>query len=142
MNTQYSEAFLVPNPTTPCQAVVFDVGLCLGCNTCVDVCRSSVLCFRALLVSDLHSLGLLLRANLRVHQCDGFWRPDGRGDGAWPGQRDLLHGCGSLLPQATGSQANVAGGDGRLGAAVCDFWFSSLGSCDARSRHCAARDLL
>lgn len=43
MNTQYSAAFLVPNPTTPCQSIIFNSSLCLGCNACVDVCRSNVL---------------------------------------------------------------------------------------------------
>jgi NAD-dependent dihydropyrimidine dehydrogenase PreA subunit len=38
-----AEAWLVPNPATPCRAVVVDPELCNGCNRCVDVCRSDVL---------------------------------------------------------------------------------------------------
>lgn len=38
-----NEAYMVPNPLTPCQPVVFDPGLCKGCNTCVEVCRADVL---------------------------------------------------------------------------------------------------
>ena len=37
------EAELVPNPMTPCRAIVVDPELCIGCNRCVDVCRSDVL---------------------------------------------------------------------------------------------------
>jgi NAD-dependent dihydropyrimidine dehydrogenase PreA subunit len=37
------EAYLVPNPATPCRAIVVDPDLCIGCNRCVDVCRSDVL---------------------------------------------------------------------------------------------------
>lgn len=36
-------AELVPNPATPCTAIVIDSELCTGCNRCVDVCRSDVL---------------------------------------------------------------------------------------------------
>ena len=38
-----AEAYLVPNPITPCRAIVVDPDLCSGCNRCVDVCRSDVL---------------------------------------------------------------------------------------------------
>jgi NAD-dependent dihydropyrimidine dehydrogenase PreA subunit len=38
-----SEARLVPNPATPCRAIVIDPDLCNGCNRCVDVCRCDVL---------------------------------------------------------------------------------------------------
>ena len=36
-------AYLVPNPEMPCKAIVFDAGLCTGCNLCVEVCRTNVL---------------------------------------------------------------------------------------------------
>jgi NAD-dependent dihydropyrimidine dehydrogenase PreA subunit len=38
-----SKAYLVPNPMTPCRAIVIDPGLCTGCNQCVEVCRTDVL---------------------------------------------------------------------------------------------------
>jgi NAD-dependent dihydropyrimidine dehydrogenase PreA subunit len=38
-----NKAIMVPNPTTPCQAIFFDSKLCNGCNTCVEVCRADVL---------------------------------------------------------------------------------------------------
>ncbi|MCX8033639.1 MAG: ferredoxin family protein [Thermoleophilia bacterium] len=38
-----AEAYLVPNPPTPCDALVFDDELCTGCNSCVEVCRCDVL---------------------------------------------------------------------------------------------------
>jgi len=41
--TAGSGAYLVPNPATPCRAIVIDPDLCIGCNGCVDVCRSDVL---------------------------------------------------------------------------------------------------
>jgi NAD-dependent dihydropyrimidine dehydrogenase PreA subunit len=43
MMTKYSRAYMVPNPMTPCQAIVIEDELCTGCNTCVGVCRSGVL---------------------------------------------------------------------------------------------------
>jgi NAD-dependent dihydropyrimidine dehydrogenase PreA subunit len=38
-----NEAYMVPNPVTPCRAVVIDAELCQGCNQCVEVCRMDVL---------------------------------------------------------------------------------------------------
>ena len=38
-----SEAYMVPNPIMPCQAIIIDPDLCTGCNTCADVCRSDVM---------------------------------------------------------------------------------------------------
>ncbi len=38
-----AKAWLVANPVTPCRAIVVDAELCIGCNRCVDVCRSDVL---------------------------------------------------------------------------------------------------
>ena len=38
-----NKTYMVPNPMTPCQAVIIDSELCTGCNSCVDVCRSDVL---------------------------------------------------------------------------------------------------
>ena len=40
---QNAKAWLVANPVTPCRAIVVDAELCIGCNRCVDVCRSDVL---------------------------------------------------------------------------------------------------
>ena len=39
----YNEAYLVPNPMGPNACVLFDPEVCIGCNTCVDQCRSQVL---------------------------------------------------------------------------------------------------
>jgi NAD-dependent dihydropyrimidine dehydrogenase PreA subunit len=38
-----NRAFIVPNPMTPNQCVTFNPELCIGCNSCVEVCRSDVL---------------------------------------------------------------------------------------------------
>ena len=38
-----SKAYLVPNPMTPCKAIIFDAELCTGCNQCIDVCRTDVM---------------------------------------------------------------------------------------------------
>lgn len=35
--------YMVPNPMTPCQAIIINSELCNGCNKCVNVCRSDVL---------------------------------------------------------------------------------------------------
>ena len=40
---EYSKAYMVPNPITPCQAIYFDAAICNGCNVCVGVCRSDVM---------------------------------------------------------------------------------------------------
>jgi NAD-dependent dihydropyrimidine dehydrogenase PreA subunit len=37
------DAYMVPNPPTPNQAVDFDPAHCNGCNRCVEICRSDVL---------------------------------------------------------------------------------------------------
>jgi NAD-dependent dihydropyrimidine dehydrogenase PreA subunit len=34
--------YAVPNPPTPGRPVVFDPGLCTGCNTCVTVCIEDI----------------------------------------------------------------------------------------------------
>jgi len=41
--SEYNRAIMVPNPLTPCQAVIIDPERCDGCNICVDVCRTDVL---------------------------------------------------------------------------------------------------
>ena len=33
----------VPNPMSPCNAVTINPELCIGCNSCVEVCRCDVL---------------------------------------------------------------------------------------------------
>ena len=38
-----NKAYMVPNPMTPCRAVIIDPKLCIGCNQCVEVCRTDVL---------------------------------------------------------------------------------------------------
>lgn len=40
---QKKTAVLVPNPQTPCMPITFDPTRCVGCNTCVNVCRTDVL---------------------------------------------------------------------------------------------------
>ena len=35
--------YMVPNPPTPNRAVAFNSHVCLGCNSCVDVCPTDVL---------------------------------------------------------------------------------------------------
>jgi len=37
------EAYLVPNPPTPCRPVRIDPVLCTGCNVCADQCRMDVM---------------------------------------------------------------------------------------------------
>jgi NAD-dependent dihydropyrimidine dehydrogenase PreA subunit len=34
-----NQAFIVPNPTGPTEAVTIDPDLCIGCNACVNICR-------------------------------------------------------------------------------------------------------
>ncbi len=38
-----TKAYLVPNPLTPCQCVIFDPEVCKGCYTCVNICRTDVM---------------------------------------------------------------------------------------------------
>jgi NAD-dependent dihydropyrimidine dehydrogenase PreA subunit len=35
--------YMVPNPPTPNRAVAFNSDVCLGCNSCVEVCPTDVL---------------------------------------------------------------------------------------------------
>jgi Na+-translocating ferredoxin:NAD+ oxidoreductase RNF subunit RnfB len=35
--------YMVPNPATPNQCVIFDSAICAGCNTCIEACRTDVL---------------------------------------------------------------------------------------------------
>ena len=37
------KAYMVPNPTMPCNAIIIDPGLCTGCRQCVEVCRADVM---------------------------------------------------------------------------------------------------
>ena len=37
-----NKAYMVPNPTTLCQAIIIDPELCTGCNTCVEVCHTDL----------------------------------------------------------------------------------------------------
>jgi len=37
------KVYMVPNPTTPNEAIQFDEEICNGCNFCVDNCRTDVL---------------------------------------------------------------------------------------------------
>ena len=43
MDDSYDEAYIVPNPMTPNQAIVIDPETCIGCKRCVNVCRTDVL---------------------------------------------------------------------------------------------------
>ncbi|MGI5971914.1 MAG: 4Fe-4S dicluster domain-containing protein [Oscillospiraceae bacterium] len=36
------KAYMIPNPMTPCTPVTFDETKCIGCNICVEVCRTDV----------------------------------------------------------------------------------------------------
>jgi NAD-dependent dihydropyrimidine dehydrogenase PreA subunit len=36
-------AYFVPNPATPNECITFDESKCVGCNNCVETCRSDVL---------------------------------------------------------------------------------------------------
>jgi NADPH-dependent glutamate synthase beta subunit-like oxidoreductase len=42
-NQSYITPRMVPNPATPCTAIVIDPDLCCGCNSCANVCRIDVL---------------------------------------------------------------------------------------------------
>lgn len=35
--------YIIPNAMTPCEVLTFDSEICVGCNTCVNVCRTDVL---------------------------------------------------------------------------------------------------
>jgi len=37
------KAYLVPNPIAPNQAVLIDEKKCIGCNMCVDICRTQTI---------------------------------------------------------------------------------------------------
>jgi Na+-translocating ferredoxin:NAD+ oxidoreductase RNF subunit RnfB len=39
----YQKAYLVSNPVGPGSALFFDEELCIGCNICVNSCRSDVM---------------------------------------------------------------------------------------------------
>lgn len=39
----YTKAVMTANPVTPCQVIFIDEDLCVGCNQCVEVCRSDVM---------------------------------------------------------------------------------------------------
>jgi ferredoxin len=38
-----NETYMIPNPPTPNRVVAFDADVCIGCNQCVEICRSDVL---------------------------------------------------------------------------------------------------
>ncbi len=38
-----NEAYLVPNPATPCQAIRIDPEICISCYRCADQCRADVM---------------------------------------------------------------------------------------------------
>jgi len=38
-----NQAFMVPNPQTPCIPVKINPELCIGCNICADRCRMDVM---------------------------------------------------------------------------------------------------
>ena len=38
-----NEAYMVTNPLTPCQSIVINPDICIGCNQCVEICRCDVL---------------------------------------------------------------------------------------------------
>jgi len=40
---EYNQAYMVSNPVTPCESVVIDPDLCIGCQQCIEVCRADVL---------------------------------------------------------------------------------------------------
>ena len=38
-----NEAYLVPNPATPCQSIRIDPEICISCYRCADQCRTDVM---------------------------------------------------------------------------------------------------
>ncbi|MFC2038277.1 ferredoxin family protein, partial [Chloroflexota bacterium] len=38
-----NDAYMVPNPQTPCLSVRIDEELCIRCNICADQCRTDVI---------------------------------------------------------------------------------------------------
>ena len=38
-----NNVYLLPNPVTPSQAVFIDEDKCIGCNRCVDICRTQTI---------------------------------------------------------------------------------------------------
>lgn len=42
-NEIYNKAYIVTNPLTPFRTVVFDEEVCVGCNACIEVCRTDVM---------------------------------------------------------------------------------------------------
>ena len=36
-------AYMFPNPMTPCIPITFDAEKCVGCNSCVNICRIQTL---------------------------------------------------------------------------------------------------
>lgn len=43
MDKYNAQAILCPNPATPNTPIVFDEERCVGCNICVNVCRTDVM---------------------------------------------------------------------------------------------------
>ena len=43
LSVKSRSAILVANPATPCESIVFDADVCIGCNRCLEVCRCDVL---------------------------------------------------------------------------------------------------
>lgn len=37
------KVYILPNPATPGKAIKINPELCIGCNTCVEICRTDVL---------------------------------------------------------------------------------------------------
>ena len=43
MTETYNSASAVPNPIAPSQAIFIDEEICIGCNTCANRCRMSLI---------------------------------------------------------------------------------------------------
>jgi NAD-dependent dihydropyrimidine dehydrogenase PreA subunit len=43
MGKEEYEAYIVPNPTGPTQAVYIDPDVCVGCNSCANICRTQTI---------------------------------------------------------------------------------------------------